>query len=116
MPIAIVGLHHNRQPQPRCDLPNGGLSAPTNLPFSKLHDVPVTRPYAGTCRKGHMRAKDNRMQRHHYRNKFRFNLARRLHGIWFRSVQSAPAFGFDGRPLGTFVTACGQSRHSSITT
>ena len=30
----------------------------------------------------------------------------------FRSVQSAPVFGFDGRPLGTFVTASGRSRHS----
>ena len=79
---AIVGYTTNRQPQPRCDLPNGGLSAPTNL---ALQQAPRRSGHAALCRdlrKGHMRAKDNHMQRHHYRNQFRFNLARRLHGIW----------------------------------
>ena len=81
-------------------------------PFSKLHDVPITRPYAGTCvqaicERGIISCSD-------IATETRFDPTWRAACAEFglRSVQSAPVFGFDGRPLGTFVTASHQSRHS----
>ena len=79
-------------------------------PFSKAHDVPITRPYVGTC----AQAICERRIISNIATEINFNPTWRAACMQFgfRSVQSAPVFGFDGRPLGTFVTASHQSRHS----
>ena len=81
-------------------------------PFSKLHDVPVTRPYAGTCAKAICERTTIACSDITTETSFDSTWRDACTEFGLRSVQSAPAFGFDGRPLGTFVTACGQSRHS----
>jgi hypothetical protein len=81
-------------------------------PFSKLHDVPVTRPYAGTCAKAICERRTITCSDITTETSFDSTWRDACTEFGLRSVQSAPAFGFDGRPLGTFVTACGQSRHS----
>ena len=48
------GLHHDRQPQPRSYLPNGRLSAPTNV---ALQQAPRRSDHVALCRDlrtGHM--------------------------------------------------------------
>jgi len=81
-------------------------------PFSKLHDVPVTRPYAGTCAKAICERRTIACSDITTETSFDSTWRDACTEFGLRSVQSAPAFGFDGRPLGTFVTACAQSRHS----
>ena len=81
-------------------------------PFSKLHDVPVTRPYAGTCAKAICERRTITCSDITTETSFDSTWRDACTEFGLRSVQSAPVFGFDGRPLGTFVTACGQSRHS----
>jgi Protein of unknown function (DUF3606) len=81
-------------------------------PFSKAHDVPITRPYVGTCAQAICEGRIITCS--NIATEINFNPTWRAACIQFglRSVQSAPVFGFDGRPLGTFVTASHQSRHS----
>jgi hypothetical protein len=81
-------------------------------PFSKLRDVPVTRPYAGTCAKAICERRTITCSDITTETSFDSTWRDACTEFGLRSVQSAPAFGFDGRPLGTFVTACGQSRYS----
>ena len=81
-------------------------------PFSKAHDVPITRPYVGTCAQAICEGRIITCS--NIATEINFNPTWRAACMQFglRSVQSAPVFGFDGRPLGTFVTASHQSRHS----
>ena len=76
-------------------------------PFSKLHDVPVTRPYSGTCAQAICEGRTIVCSDITTETSFdpTWRLACTEFGL--RSVQSAPVFGFDGRPLGTFVMAHG---------
>ena len=79
-------------------------------PFSKVHDVPIRRPYVGTCAQAIC---EGRIIASNIATETGFDPAWRAActEFGFRSVQSAPVFGFDGRPLGTFVTASRRSRH-----
>jgi len=79
-------------------------------PFSKVHGVPIKRPYVGTCAQAIC---ERRIIASNIATETRFDPAWRAACTEFRlrSVQSAPVFGFDGRPLGTFVTASRRSRH-----
>ena len=43
-----LSVHHDRQPRPSGDLPNGRLSAPTN-PSARSTTFRSKRPYVGTC-------------------------------------------------------------------
>jgi len=79
-------------------------------PFSKLRGVPVKRPYVGTCAQAIC---EGRIIASNISTETSFDPAWRAACKEFglRSVQSAPVFGFDGRPLATFVTASRRSRH-----
>src|SRR5262245_3494115 len=81
-------------------------------PFSKVHGVPITRPYVGTCAQAMCEGRIITCS--NIATEINFNPTWRAACMQFglRSVQSAPVFGFDGRSLGTFVTASHQSRHS----
>jgi len=81
-------------------------------PFSKVHDVPITRPYVGTCAQA--LCEGRLITCNSIATETNFNPTWRAACSQFglRSVQSAPVFGFDGRPLGTFVTASLRARHS----
>jgi hypothetical protein len=81
-------------------------------PFSKAHDVPITRPYVGTCAQAICEGRIITCS--NIATESNFNPTWRAACMQFglRSVQSAPVFGFDARPLGTFVTASHRSRHS----
>ena len=81
-------------------------------PFSKAHDVPITRPYVGTCAQAICEGRIITCS--NIATEINFNPTWRAACMQFglRSVQSAPVFGFDGRPLGTFVTASRRSGHS----
>src|SRR5262245_5834832 len=79
-------------------------------PFSKAHEVPITRPYAGTCAQaiseGRIATCSNIATEINFKPTWRAACMQ----FGLRSVQSAPVFGFDGRPLGTFVMGSHQSR------
>jgi hypothetical protein len=79
-------------------------------PFSKVHGVPIKQPYVGTCAQAIC---EERIIATNIATETGFDPAWRAActEFGFRSVQSAPVFGFDGRPLGTFVTASRRSRH-----
>src|SRR5262245_46597544 len=80
-------------------------------PFSKVHGVPIKRPYVGTCAQAICERRticSNIVTETNFDPSWRAACTE----FGFRSVQSAPVFGFDGRPLGTFVTASRRSRHS----
>src|SRR5262245_8759033 len=81
-------------------------------PFSKAHDVPITRPYVGTCAQAICEGRIITCS--NIATEINFNPTWRAACMQFglRSVQSAPVLGFDGRPLGTFVTASHHSRYS----
>lgn len=81
-------------------------------PFSKLHDVPIARPYAGTCVQAICEGRTITCSDVATETGFDPNWRAACAEFGLRSVQSAPVFGFDGRPLGTFVTSSRQSRHS----
>jgi hypothetical protein len=81
-------------------------------PFSKVRGVPITRPYVGTCAQAICEGRTIICSNIATETGFdpRWRAACTEFGL--RSVQSAPVFGFDGRPLGTCVTASPQSHHS----
>jgi hypothetical protein len=81
-------------------------------PYSKVHGVPITRPYVGTCAQAICEGRTICCSK--IATETGFDPAWRAACTEFglRSIQSAPVFGFDGRPLGTFVTASRQPRHS----
>src|SRR6478752_3717648 len=70
-------------------------------PVSKLHDIPVTRPYAGTCAKAICERRTIACSDITTETSFDSTWRDACTEFGLRSVQSAPAFGFDGRPLGT---------------
>jgi hypothetical protein len=81
-------------------------------PFGRLQEVPITRPYVGTCAQAICEGRtiicSNIVTETGFDPHWRAACAE----FGLRSVQSAPVFGFDGRPLGTFVAASRQSHHS----
>jgi GAF domain len=81
-------------------------------PFSKVHGVPITRPYIGTCAQAICEGRT--ITCNDIATETGFDPCWRATCTEFglRSVQSAPVFGFDGRPLGTFVTGSSRSYHS----
>lgn len=80
-------------------------------PFSNVHGVPIRRPYVGTCAQAICEGRT--VTCGNIATETGFDPAWRAACTKFglRSVQSAPVFGCDGRPLGTFVTASRRSRH-----
>jgi hypothetical protein len=81
-------------------------------PFSKAHDVPITRPYVGTCAQAICEGKTITCSNIMTETSFDPSWRAACSEFGLRSVQSAPVFGFDGHPLGTFVTASRRLRHS----
>jgi hypothetical protein len=81
-------------------------------PFSKIHDVPITRPYAGTCAQAICERRTITCSNIATETGFDPSWRAACAEFGLRSVQSAPVLGFNGRPLGTFVTASAQSGHS----
>jgi hypothetical protein len=81
-------------------------------PFGKVHDVPITRPYVGTCAQAICEGRTITCSNIATDTNFDTTWRAACTQFGLRSVQSAPVFGFDGRPLGTFVTASRQSLHS----
>jgi GAF domain-containing protein len=81
-------------------------------PFSKLHDIPITRPYFGTCAQAVCEGRPIICSDVATETDFDPTWCATCAEFGLRSVQSAPVFGFDGRPLGTFVTASHQSAYS----
>jgi hypothetical protein len=81
-------------------------------PFSKVHDVPINRPYVGTCAQAICERRIIACSNITTETGFDPGWRAACAEFGLRSVQSAPVFGFDGRPLGTFVTASRRSQHS----
>src|SRR5262245_8477542 len=81
-------------------------------PFSKVHGVPITRPYVGTCAQAVCEGRTITCSNIATETGFDPNWRAACTEFGLRSVQYDPLFGFDGRPLGTFVTASSQSLHS----
>jgi GAF domain len=81
-------------------------------PFSKVHGVPIKRPYVGTCAQAICEGRPITCGNIATETRFDPSWRAACREFGLRSVQSAPVFGFDGRPLGTFVTASRRSRHS----
>jgi GAF domain len=81
-------------------------------PFSKVHGVPIKRPYVGSCAQAICEGRTISCSNITTETRFDPRWRAACADFGFRSVQSAPVFGFDGRPLGTFVTASRRSRHS----
>ena len=81
-------------------------------PFSKVHGAPITRPYVGTCSQAICEGRTISCSDIATETRFDPSWRAACTEFGLRSVHSAPVFGFDGRPLGTFVTASCRSRHS----
>jgi hypothetical protein len=81
-------------------------------PFSKVHGVPIKRPYVGTCAQAICEGRTITCSNITTEKGFDPSWRAACTELGLRSVQSAPVFGFDGRPLGTFVTASRRSLHS----
>ena len=81
-------------------------------PFSKVHDVPIKRPYVGTCAQAICEGRTITCSNIATETRFDPSWRAACGEFGLRSVQSAPVFGFDSRPLGTFVTASRRSRHA----
>ena len=80
-------------------------------PFSKVHRVPIKRPYVGTCAQAICERRIITCSNIATETGFDADWRAACTEFRLRSVQSAPVFGFDGRPLGTFVTASHRPRH-----
>ena len=81
-------------------------------PFSKVHDVPIRRPYVGTCAQAIYEGRTITCSNITTETGFDPSWRAACTEFGLRSVQSAPVFSFDGRPLGTFVMASLRSLHS----
>ena len=81
-------------------------------PFSKLHDIPIARPYIGTCAQAICEGRPIICNDVAIETGFDPTWCSTCAEFGLRSVQSAPIFSFDGRPLGTFVAAYHQPAHS----
>ena len=81
-------------------------------PFSKVHGVPIRRPYVGTCAQAICEGRTITCSNIATETGFDPSWRAACTEFGLRSVQSAPVFGVDGRRLGTFVTASRRARHS----
>src|SRR5262245_13644238 len=81
-------------------------------PFSKVRGVPITRPYVGTCAQAVCEGRTITCSNIATATGFDPDWRAACTEFGLRTVQSAPVFGFDGRPFGTFVTASPRSHHS----
>src|SRR5215510_3456980 len=81
-------------------------------PFSKVHGVPIRRPYFGTCAQAICERRIVTSSNITTETNFDPSWRAACTEFGFRSVQSAPVFAFDDRPLGTFVTASRRTRHA----
>jgi GAF domain-containing protein len=80
-------------------------------PFSKVRGVPIRHPYVGTCAQAVCEGRIITCSNIATETGFDPGWRSACTEFRLRSVQSAPVFGFDGRPLGTFVTASHRPRH-----
>src|SRR5262245_60346334 len=80
--------------------------------FSALSHSPIAPPYIGTCAKALCEGRIVVCPDIATETRFDAGWRRLYLGLGLRSVQSAPVFGCNGRPLGTFVVALRQPRAS----
>ena len=84
-------------------------------PFSTLRHVPIGSPIFGTCAKAVREGKTISCSDTATEACFDVSWRSLYLGLGIHSVQSAPVFSFNGRPLGTFVVAIRQP-HASFDT
>ena len=77
-------------------------------PFSTLRHVPIGSPIFGTCAKAVREGKTISCSDTATEACFDVSWRSLYLGLGIHSVQSAPVFSFNGRPLGTFVVAIRQ--------
>src|SRR5262245_12905128 len=73
-------------------------------PFSKVHGVPIRRPYFGTCAQAICERRIVTSSNITTETNFDPSWRAACTAFDFSSVQSATVFGFDVHPLGPFVT------------
>ena len=81
-------------------------------PFSTLRHVPISSPIFGTCAKAVREGKTISCSDTATEACFDVSWRSLYLGLGIHSVQSAPVFSFNGRPLGTFVVALRQPHAS----
>ena len=81
-------------------------------PFSTLRHVPISSPIFGTCAKAVRERKIISCSDTATEVDFDVSWRSLYLGLGIHSVQSAPVFSFNGRPLGTFVVAIRQPHAS----
>jgi hypothetical protein len=81
-------------------------------PFSMLRHVPISSPIFGTCAKAVREGKTISCSDTATEACFDVSWRSLYLGLGIHSVQSAPVFSFNGRPLGTFVVALRQPHAS----
>ena len=74
-------------------------------PFSTFRHVPISSPIFGTCAKAVREGKTISCSDTATEAYFDVRWRSLYLGLGIHSVQSAPVFSFNGRPLGTFVVA-----------
>ena len=80
--------------------------------FSTFRHVPISSPIFGTCTKAVREGKVISCSDTATETSFDVSWRSLYLGVGIHSVQSAPVFSFNGRPLGTFVVALRQPRAS----
>jgi hypothetical protein len=81
-------------------------------PFSALRHIPISSPIFGTCAKAVHEGKIISCSDTATETCFDVSWRSLYLGLGIHSVQSAPVFSFNGRPLGTFVVALRQPHAS----
>jgi GAF domain-containing protein len=81
-------------------------------PFSTFRHVPISSPIFGTCAKAVREARTIICSDTATEASFDVSWRSLYLGLGIHSVQSAPVFGCNGNPLGTFVMASRQPRAS----
>src|SRR5262249_46146655 len=81
-------------------------------PFSTLRHVPIRSPIFGTCAKAVRERKIISCSDTATEASFDLSWRSLYLDLGIHSVQSAPIFSFEGRPLGTFVVALAQPHAS----
>ena len=82
-------------------------SLPASL-VSTLRHSPISQPYVGTCAQAVTERKIITARMLRLKPRFDAGWRGLYLGLGIHSVQSAPVFSFDGKPLGTFVVASRQ--------
>jgi GAF domain-containing protein len=82
-------------------------SLPASL-VSTLRHSPISQPYVGTCAQAVSERKIITCPDVATETRFDAGWRGLYLGLGIHSVQSAPVFSFDGKPLGTFVVASRQ--------